>query len=83
MKTRIVRIGNSRGVRIPKPLLEEAGLEDEVELRVVDSSIVIESAEAPRRGWESAAAELNARDGDRLLDEPMPTAFDEVEWVWE
>ena len=36
MKTRLVRIGNSRGVRIPKPLLEQAGLEDEVQLRVVD-----------------------------------------------
>ena len=83
MKTKIVRIGNSRGVRIPKPLLEEAGLEEEVELRVVASSIVIESAQAPRRGWESAAAELHARREDRLLDEPIVTAFDETEWVWE
>ena len=83
MKTKIVRIGNSRGVRIPKPLLEEAGLEDEVELRVVDSSIVIESVRAPRRDWESAAAELHARGEDRLLDEPVLTAFDETEWVWE
>ena len=44
MKTKIVRIGNSQGVRIPKPLLEQAGLEGEVELRITASGIVIESA---------------------------------------
>lgn len=83
MKTKIVRIGNSRGVRIPKPLLEEAGLEDEVELRVVDSRIVIEGVASPRKGWEAAAAELRGRGEDGLMDELLPTAFDETEWVWD
>jgi antitoxin MazE len=82
MKTKIVRIGNSRGVRIPKPLLEEAGLEDDVELRVVESGIVIESVGRPRAGWAAAAAELGEGGADQLLDEPVPTAFDESEWVW-
>ncbi len=50
MKTKIVRIGNSRGIRIPKPLLEQAGLEDEVELRVIEDSIVIEAAHETRAG---------------------------------
>ena len=36
MKTRIVRIGNSQGIRIPKPLLEQTGLHDEVEVSVQD-----------------------------------------------
>lgn len=82
MKTKIVRIGNSRGVRIPKPLLEEAGLEDDVELRVVDSGIIIESIGAPRAGWAEAAAQLSACGDDRLVDEPVPTEFDESEWTW-
>jgi antitoxin MazE len=82
MKTKIVRIGNSRGVRIPKPLLEEAGLEDEVELRVVESGIIIESIAAPRAGWAEAAAELQARGEGGLLDEPIPTDFDESDWTW-
>ena len=82
MKTKIVRIGNSRGVRIPKPLLEEAGLEDDVELRVVDSGIIIESIGTPRSGWAEAASQLNARGDDQLLDEPVPTEFDESEWTW-
>ena len=83
MKTKIVRIGNSRGVRIPKPLLEQAGLENEVLLRVVEEGIVIESADQPRAGWAEAARVLRDRGEDGLLDEVVPTAFDETEWVWE
>jgi len=82
MKTKLVRIGNSRGVRIPKPLLEEAGLEDDVELRVVESGIVIENLVTRRAGWAEAAAELSESGADELPDEPMPTAFDQSEWVW-
>lgn len=82
MKAKLVRIGNSRGVRIPKPLLEEAGLEDEVELRVVESGLLIESVAATRAGWTEAAALVRERGEGGLLDEPRPTAFDESEWVW-
>ena len=82
MKTKIVRIGNSRGVRIPKPLLEEAGLEEQVQLRVVDGGIMIESERAPRAGWADAAALAKERGDSALLDEPVPTRFDEVEWEW-
>ena len=83
LKTKIVRIGNSRGVRIPKPLLEEAGLEDEVNLRVVEDAIVIEAAHQTRAGWSDAARTLHEREGDELLDEVTPTRFDETEWKWE
>ncbi len=82
MKTRIVRIGNSRGIRIPKPLLDQVGLEDEVELRVVENSIVIEAVRAPRAGWAEAAKRVHERGEDRLLDERTPTRFDETEWEW-
>lgn len=82
MKTKIVRIGNSRGVRIPKPLLEEAGLEDEVELRVVEAGLIIEKVGMPRSGWAEAAAQLQARGEGGLLDEAVPTDFDETDWVW-
>jgi len=82
MKTKIVRIGNSRGVRIPKPLLEQAGLEDDVELRVVESGLIIEKLGTARAGWAEAAAQLQARGESELLDEPAPSDFDESEWVW-
>lgn len=83
MKTRIVRIGNSRGVRLPKPLIEEAGLGDEVELRVVETGLLIERAPQSRTGWADAAALMHERGEDSLLDEPSATDFDESEWVWE
>ena len=82
MKTKIVRIGNSRGVRIPKPLLEEAGLEEQVQLRVVEGGIMIESERAPRAGWAEAAALANDRGDDALLDVAIPTRFDDAEWEW-
>lgn len=83
MKTKIVRIGNSQGVRIPKPLLEQAGLEGEVRLRVVESGIVIESRSTARDGWADAAKRVRERGEDGLLDEWAPTRFDEEEWSWE
>jgi len=83
MKTKIIRIGNSRGVRIPKPLLEQAGLEDEVQLRVVEAGIVIEGATTHRHDWAAAAARLRERREGGLLDAPTATSFDESEWTWE
>ena len=83
MKTRIVRIGNSRGVRLPKPLIEEAGLGEEVELRVVETGLLIERTQKTRAGWADAAALMHKRGEDVLLDEPSPTDFDVPEWVWE
>lgn len=82
MKTRLVRIGNSRGVRIPKPLIEEAGLSDEVEVQARDGAILIARVARPRTGWAEAARQLHEREGDRLLDAPSPTRFDVKEWKW-
>jgi antitoxin MazE len=82
MKAKLVRMGNSRGVRLPKPLIEQAGLTDEVELEVHGNTIVIVAQKAPRDGWSEAARRLHAEDGDRLLDDPTPTHFDEAEWQW-
>ncbi len=82
MKSKLVRIGNSRGVRIPKPLIDQAGLADEVELRVREGAIIISPAKGPREGWTEAAKELCARKEDRLVDDVMPTRFDDDEWQW-
>lgn len=82
MKARLVQIGNSRGVRLPKPVIEQAGLSDEVELHVQGGAVVIRPLRAPRSGWEAAAKALRASSGDRLLDSPTPTRFDEEAWEW-
>ena len=67
MKRRIVRIGNSRGVRLPKALLDEAQLADEIELQAAPGRIVIWKANRPRAGWAVAARLMRERDEDRLL----------------
>src|SRR5205809_170121 len=81
VKARIVAIGNSQGIRIPKPLLEQAGLAGDVELRAEDGRIVIAATRRARAGWAEAAATLHARGDDGLLDTPAP-AFDREEWKW-
>lgn len=82
MKTRLVRIGNSRGVRLPKTIIAQAGLTEEVELEVRDGAVVIARATSERAGWAAAASQIRHRDEDRLLDTPTPTRFDEKEWEW-
>ena len=82
MKTRLVRIGNSRGVRLPKPLIEEAGLSEEVEIRARQGSIIILPVTGVRSGWAEAAQRLHERNADRLLDDAAPTRFDQKEWAW-
>lgn len=83
MKAKLVRIGNSRGVRIPKIMIEEAGLEGELRLRVTPEGILIEPALQPRTGWAEAAEALHERGEDELLNDVVPTRFDESEWEWE
>jgi antitoxin MazE len=82
VKTHLIRIGNSRGVRLPKPLIEQAGLAEEVELRVQEGAIIIARAAPPRSGWADAARHARQRQEDQLLDEPTPTRFDDEEWDW-
>lgn len=82
MKTRLVRIGNSRGVRLPKPLIEEAGLTEEVDLRAREGAIIIARTRRPRAGWAEAARLMHERNEDRMEEPPTPTRFDEEEWEW-
>jgi antitoxin MazE len=84
MKTRLVQIGNSRGVRIPKPLLEQCGLLEEVDLSVEDDAIVIKASAEPRAGWDESFKAMAAAGDDALLDPdaPLGTEWDEDEWQW-
>ena len=81
-KTRIVRIGNSRGIRVPKSVLEQARLPDEVELHARPGRLVVVGAKRPRDGWAAAASKMRERGDDELIDTPPPTKFDQEEWEW-
>jgi antitoxin MazE len=82
MKARIIRIGNSRGVRIPKPLLDQAELGEEVELAVIGRTIVITPAAAPRDGLADAFRRMAEAGDDAPLDDTPPTVFDRDQWRW-
>ncbi|MEP6960875.1 MAG: AbrB/MazE/SpoVT family DNA-binding domain-containing protein [Acidobacteriota bacterium] len=82
MKANLIAIGNSRGVRIPKAVLEQTGLTDEVEMEVRGRQLVIRAARKPRQGWEEAFREMATRGDDALLDAPTPTTWDKSEWKW-
>lgn len=85
MKTKIITIGNSQGIRLPKPLLKESGIRGEVEVTVEDSSLVIRPVRKPREGWDAAFAKMAERGDDALLDGDAPplSSWDEQEWRWE
>lgn len=81
-KTRIVQIGNSKGIRVPKVLLDHAQLPEEVELQAEHGRLVVRAARGPREGWATAAKAMHDRGDDQLLDATTSTRFDNKEWQW-
>ena len=84
MKTALVQIGNSRGVRIPKVFLEQCQLHDQVELELRPDHLIIRPARQPRSSWDDAFRHMREHGDDTLLDEGAlsATAWDTTEWEW-
>ena len=83
MTTRLIKIGNSQGVRLPKLLIDQAGLTDEVDVESRDGEIVIRPSHGPRHGWEERFKAMADAGDDRLIDGDSPaTTFDSTEWEW-
>ena len=82
MKVQLVRVGNSRGIRIPKPLIEQCGFEDAVDLRIENDHLVIAPARLPREGWEEAFRAAGSSTHDELLLNTSASQFDREEWRW-
>jgi antitoxin MazE len=83
MKAELIRIGNSRGIRIPKAIIEQCGFGQRVEMRVEGASLVITPGSATRSGWNEAF-EAMAEQGDDapLLPGHLDHSFDDSEWEW-
>ena len=81
-KSKVVKIGNSRGIRIPRLLLEQAGLDGDVEMVVQGGKLVISTAQNPRQGWEAQFEKMAEKGADRMIDEAAPTDWDDKAWVW-
>ena len=84
MKAQIVRIGNSQGVRIPKPFLQQSGISREVDIEVRGNQIVLRSLRRPREGWEDSFRRMASKGDDVLLDGKLlrQSSWDEEEWQW-
>ena len=83
VKVELVRIGNSRGIRIPKPILEQCGFKDTVELRVENDHLVMFPGRLPREGWEEAFRSAGPSTHDELLLDALPeNEFDQEDWRW-
>lgn len=85
IKTRIVKIGNSQGIRIPKVVVDQLGLAADIELEVQDGQLVIRPARQARVGWDEQFRQMAERGDDELLDSDAPSlsTWDEEEWSWE
>jgi antitoxin MazE len=83
IKTKLVRIGNSQGIRIPRVVVEQAALTGDIELEVRGKQLRVRPARRPREGWEDRFRAMAGRGHDRRL---WPTSalssFDEKEWEW-
>jgi antitoxin MazE len=80
--TQIVKIGNSRGVRIPKMLIEQMGFTKDVEIVVQRGQLVLRPVTRPRRGWDEQFRAMAENGDDKLIDEPVSTQWDRSEWKW-
>jgi antitoxin MazE len=81
IRSKVVKIGNSRGIRIPRTVLEQVGLTDEVEMTVEGNKLIIQAFRQPRQDWEECFIDMAKQGDDQLLDEALPTQWDVEEWT--
>jgi antitoxin MazE len=67
MEVSIVQIGNSKGIRFSKTVIEKYNLREKVDMILEKGQIVIKPLDSPRKGWEEAFKEMSAQGDDRLL----------------
>jgi antitoxin MazE len=82
MKTQIIQIGNSQGIRIPKVLLEDSRITGDVDLELHADGILIRNAQRPRAGWDEAFKTMAENEEDELPDGKASTDFEKKEWQW-
>lgn len=84
MRARVIKIGNSQGLRIPKPILEQTGIMDDVEIEVEKNQIIIRPVKHSREGWDKAFKKMREKGDDAPLidDIDVSSSWDEEEWQW-
>jgi len=80
MEATIIKIGNSKGLRLSKTILEKYNITDKVEIILEMGQIVLKSIETPRKNWESAFKEMREEGDDKLLIESVFNEENFEEW---
>ncbi len=83
MRARVIKIGNSQGLRLPKPILEQTGIKDDVEIEVEKNQIIIRPVKNAREGWDAAFKMMGEEGDDQLIiKDDISHAWDDEEWQW-
>jgi antitoxin MazE len=67
MQLDIIKIGNSKGIRLPLAVLKQCGIDSRVELEIKDNCIIIKPVLSPRQGWSDAFELMHKNNNDVLL----------------
>ena len=82
MTAAVVQIGNSRGIRLPKNILRELKIKDEVEMNISNDSLIIKKVDRkPREGWNEAFIQMSKNKDDKPILSKNVDSVD-FEWVW-
>ncbi len=82
MLGKLIKIGNSQGVMIPKKLIDELGLKDSLDITLKKDSIIIKAAKKhPREGWAESFREMHKKGDDKVMLD-FNNDFDANEWQW-
>ncbi len=82
MLVSVISIGNSRGIRLPKAIIEQLKIQDQLDLEIEDKQLVLKPiSRKPREGWEVALKDMSSNNEDILLipDSDEAEAF---QWEW-
>ena len=81
----IRKIGNSQGILLPRTVLQQAGIQDNVDIEITDGALILRAVKKhPRDGWE-AAFDTSINDGQQPegdLFEGTANQFDQTDWTW-
>jgi len=80
----LISIGNSKGIRLPKSIIEACGLGPKLQLKIVDEQLIISASKPPRLGWRELFASKNLEDNDKDLScfREVENTWDNEEWTW-
>ena len=82
MHVNLVQIGNSKGIRLPRAVLEALNVEKELDIEVKDQILIVKPVHnGPRKGWEEKLKTMQKRGEDKLLIDDMMDA-DSKDWEW-